>query len=455
LPHRYVFKIASKAFILGLLFGLLGTSLSARAQLRSDLQVFSNSFLSPSFETTAKTNYQFVGVSLQSFPQSEDALKMNIEGAVAFGAPLMNYLDISEFYFQTTMTESEKLIVGRKLMTWNELDSRWNLGLWQPLFQWNPLNPEAQGLSGIFWQAERTGYAITIFASPVYIPNQGPAFEIVNGQFVVGNPWFRRPPESVRIFSESTQVDYNFEKPSESQVVFQASYGARLFFGSHDNTSVQLSYMYKPSNELALGYAGILDTSTLRGIVDLKPVVYFHTLNGIDIAQRWGGWRVGVSGVLDRPQKDLEFEERWTRPELSDAYLLSPFIEYGVPGFLVSLQGLNIYGGEIREVGDMASAERAPLTLLYPFQQAVKATLENKFQFLGPRRILSRLSYTTSQQNDFDFIQWSLRYRLSSLWTVFSEVDLLKAGDTTKSNRNEIAQFKNDDRLMIGAAYVF
>ncbi len=449
--NSYVRKIVLTASL-----GIWLTAPEAVAQLRSDLHLFSDSFISPSFEATEKTNYQFVGMTLKSPPQSEDPIKMNIEGAVAFGAPLLNYLDISEFYFQTKPSDDEKLYIGRKLMNWSELDSRWNLGLWQPLFQWNPLNPEAQGLSGIFWQAERPSYSVTVFASPIFIPNQGPAFEVVNGQFVPGNPWFRRPPDSVRIFSESTQVQYNFERPNESQVVFQPSYGARLLFGSAEaGTLVQLNYMYKPSNELALAYSGILDTSTIKGVVDLKPLVFYHTLSGLDLSHRTGKWRFGISGVADRPQKDLDLEERWTRPQFSDAYLVSPFVEYYLPRFAVSLQSLNIYGGEIVEVGDMASPDRPSLSLIYPFQQAIKLTIENRLFLQGLRRLISKLSYTTSQKNDFEFLQWKLSHRFSSLWSMYSELDLLKSGDLSRSNQNEISQFKNDDRFMIGAAYVF
>ena len=213
--------------------------------------------------------------------------------------------------------------------------------------------------------------------------------------------------------------------------------------------------MYKPSNELALGYSGILDTSTLRGVVDLKPLIFYHTLSGLDISHRSQYWRFGISGVLDRPQKSLDLEERWTRPQFSDAYLISPFIEYTRSLFAVSLQSLNIYGGEVLEVGDMASADRPPLTLVYPFQQAIKLTFENRLFTRGIRRLISKLSYTTSQKNDFEFLQWKLSHRFSSLWSMYSELDLLKSGDLTYSNQNEISQFKNDDRFMIGAAYVF
>lgn len=438
---------------LGLLFFFF--AFGAQAQLRSDLHLFSDSFISPSFEATERTNYQFAGMSLRSASKSNDSVMMDIEGAVALGAPLLNYLDISELYFQSEASDTEKLYIGRKRMHWSDLDARWNLGLWQPLFERNPLNPEPQGLSGVFWHAERPRYSITVFASPVYIPNQGPAFEIVNGQFVPGNPWFRRPPESVRIFSESTQVDYNFEKPNESQVIFQASYGASLMFGSPEDSLMQISYMYKPSNELALGYSGILDTGTLRSVVDLKPVVYNHTLSGLDLTQRLGNFRIGVSGVIDRPQKQLDFEERWTQPRFSDAYLVSPFIEFKLSGLLISLQSLNIYGGEIQEIGDMASAERPPLTMIYPFQQALKTTMENHISFQGPRRLRSRVSYTLSQKNKFEYVQWNVNYRLSALWSVYSELELLKAEEISDTNRNEIAQFKNDDRFLMGVAYVF
>lgn len=446
----YVPSIAIAA-LLGL--GFLGNT--AQAQLRSDIRMFSDSFISPSFEANQKTNYQFVGMSLKSSPYTDEDIKMDIEGAVAFGAPLLNYLNVSEAYIQHKQSDTERLIFGRKLVEWNELDRRWDFGLWQPLFQWNPLSSEQQGLTGLFWQAERPSYSVTIFASPFFIPNQGPTFEISDGAFVRGNPWFRRPPESVRIFQEVTQVDYNFERPDSSQVVLQTSYGARLSFGSEDSVKAQLSYMYKPSNELAIGYSGLLDTSRLRGVVDLKPQVFNHSLSGFDFSHRLGMFRYGASVVMDRPQKDIEFDDKWTRPTFQDAVLASPFVELIGNRFTLSLQSLNISGGDVTEVGDMASADRAPLTMRYPFQQAVKIALDTRFVLKNQRRLSTRMSYTVSQQNDFEYVQCKVNYRLSSTWTTFAELELVRAGDLTAENQNEIAQYKNLDRFMAGAAYVF
>src|SRR5437868_15493991 len=97
---RHVVNIVSLFMSGALIFGA-----TAEAQLRSDLRVFSDSFISPSFEATEKTNYQFAGMTLRSSPQSDDAIKMNIEGAVAFSAPPLNYLNSSEFYFQAKTSD--------------------------------------------------------------------------------------------------------------------------------------------------------------------------------------------------------------------------------------------------------------------------------------------------------------------------------------------------------------
>jgi len=441
---------------IALILGLSVLSSPALAQLRSDFRVFSDSFISPSFEANQKSNYQFVGLGLKSSPYTEEYLKMDIEGAVAVGASMMNYLNISEVYFQTVPSDNEKLFIGRKLLHWNDLDRRWNFGLWQPLFQWNPLSSQQQGLSGLFWQADRQNYAVTIFASPIFIPNQGPTFEVSNGTFVRGNPWFRRPPESVRIFEEVTDVEYNFVRPQETQVVFQASYGAKLSFGNPEEALAQLSYMYKPSNELAIGYSGLLDTSKLRGVVDLKPQVFFHTLSGIDLSHRLGFLRYGVSAVYDRPQKDIEFDSQWTHPEFSDATMVSPFVEVSLgKSTIVALQSLQVYGGQVREVGDMASTDRAPLTTRYPFQQAIKISMDNRFLLKNNSRLTSKLSYTDSEKNDFEYFQWAVNYRFSPVWSGFSELEMVRAGETSAQNQNEIAQYKNLDRFMVGAAYVF
>lgn len=434
---------------------LVLTPFFASAQVQTEMRLFSDSFISPTFEAAEKTNYQFVGAQLKSDTFSEAPFKMDVSGGVAIGAPLLNYLNISEFYLETRLSETENFYMGRKKMLWNELDARWDLGVWEPLFKWNPLNAESQGLTGIFWQVDKPYYTLLLFASPIYIPDQGPSFDIENGSFVKGNPWFRRPPESIRIWEEATAIDYTFEKPSETEVVLQNSFGMKLAFGDPQGLRGQLAYTYKPSNQLAIGYEGNLNVAELKGAVNLQPQVFYHSLVGGDVSYKSDRLRVGVSGMYDKPSKDEIFEEKWTHPTFEDAVLVSPFVEWTNSYFGVALQHLEIYGGKVTEEGELANENRAPLMTRYPYQQATQLSVMGNFSFKRTKKLITKVSYTHSEKNKFDLIRVSARFRLSGLWSFIGEMQMVKAEPASQDNQNDIAQFENNDRLMLGAAYVF
>lgn len=448
------FKGGITFFLIGVSFLLIAPK--SHAQVQTEMKLFSDSFVSPSFEATQKNNYQFVGAQLKTDGFSEDTLKMDISGGVAIGEPLLNYLNIAEIYFQTSQKQDETFYFGRKRTLWSELDARWDLGLWEPVFKWNPLSPERQGLTGLFWQIDRPYYTLGLFASPLYLPDQGPSFEIENGSFVKGNPWFRRPPESIRIWNEVTEIEYKLEKPNEAEVVLQSSFGMKLTFGDPQSFRAQASYIYKPMNQLAMGYEGNLDLAQLKGVVNIQPQVAYHSLSGADVSYKLKNrLRVGISGIFDRPNKDEIFEEKWTHPVFEDALLLSPFIEWTTDRWGISLQHLEIYGGEVREKGDLASPTRPPLMGRYPYQQADQVAVMMNYLFSKNRRLTAKVSYTHSEKNDFDLIRMTSRFRLSSLWSLVAEMQLLKAGALSLENQNDIAQFENNDRMMIGVGYVF
>lgn len=440
------------------LFGIVLSTLSpfrAVAQVQTEMRFYSDSFISSDFEATEKNNYQFVGAQLKTDSLSQDVVQMNITGGVAVGAPLLNYLNISEFYFQSSQTDDEYFYFGRKRMHWNELDSRWDLGVWEPLFKWNPLSPEHQGLSGIFWQANKPMYSLMLFASPFYIPDQGPSFEIQDGTFVRGNPWFRRPPESIRLWSEATAIDYRFNMPDEVQIVMQKSFGTKVAFGNPNGLNAQLSYIYKPSNQLAIGYDGNLDVGKLKGAVELKPQVFYHSLTGADVSYRIGETHFGLSAIWDNPDNNDHFDEKWTHPLFNDAMMWTPFFQWSGRFWSVSFQHLDVIGGEVTESGDLADPRRAALMVRYPFQQAEKLTLTSHHYFRKNRQVQSKLSLTHSQKNDFDLLQASARVHLSPAWSVLGEMQLVRAGIPKPDNQNTISQFVNNDRMMLGAVYVF
>lgn len=450
----------SRLFLIFL--GLLAGALPAQAELRSEMKLFSDSFISSAFESNQKTNYQFFGARLKTEETAAernggnpDVLRMDLSGGVAFGAPLLNYLNFSELYVQLPVAEEQSFTMGRKKLNWNDLDARWDLGVWEPVFKWNPLSPQRQGLVGLFWELERKNYGLTLFASPLYLPDEGPSFEIDNGEFVSGNPWFHRPPDSIHIFNETTKIEYNLQKPKESEVILQRSYGGKIRLGSADSLMFQVSQIYKPSNQLALGYDGVLDIPRDRGVVDLQPQVFYHSLTGADLTYRFMNWKYGVSGLYDRPDQKDVFDSKWTQPVFQNAVLVSAFVEAYFHSFKLYAQRLDISGGEVTEKGDLANPGRRPLMTRYPYRQANEVGVAGQYLFSRSRRLIAGVSYIRSDKNDFSLVKFNGRFRLSSMWSLYSEMQLIEAGPLTVSNQNDIAQFANNDRFLIGVAYVF
>lgn len=450
-----------RTFILSLASMLLlgAFSSSVQAQVRSELQLFSDSFVSSSFAATTKSDYQFASASLKTDPLSKDPLRLDVAGAVAFGAPLLNYLNPAEVYVNYHPTSDQQMTLGRAKFLWSELDARWDLGVWEPVFKWNPLSPERQGLTGLFWQTQNSGIEMTLFASALFLPDQGPSFDIKEGEFVRGNPWFRRPPESVRIFDETTAIEYNFERPNESDIVFRASYGGRLLLANKDHVRWSLSYLYKPMNQLALGYDQVLDIAKDRGVVVIKPEVFYHTLFGTDLVFNAGRFRFGGSGTFDRPNKEVVFDESWTAPVFSNATLLSGFVEYNSGPIILSAQRMEVYGGEITEFGKNASADRRPLMSRYSFRQANEVSALYAHRLKRLKGLEVKASLLGSDRQDFSLIRLHGKVIMSSLWQFFGEMQLIQATDEAFSanskNQNEISQYANNDRFMLGVSYVF
>lgn len=428
-------------------------SFFAEARVASQMTLFSDSYISPAYEATLGTSFNYMGMSLKSDEFSDEKLRLDVNGAISFEEPLLNFLNVSELYYTTEINQNERLWLGRKKYLWSELDAQWNMSVWEPVFKWNPLTAQRQGLSGLYWQVERPDWSLTIFASALYIPDQGPSFLIEDGQFLKGNPWFQNPPDSIHIFHESTDAEYRLNRPNESDVIFQASYGASLMIGDPQKFLFRASHLYKPANQLALGYQGRLNIPNDKGIVELLPVTYHHSVTGADMTYRFDSFRIGYSVNYDQPLNDFNVSEDWTIQNYSPAILTSPFVEVLGQYWSMSLSHLRIYNGEVSEVGPLADVHRAPLASKYAFYEATQLSLLGRLAILKSREMSGRVTAIFSNENQFSVIKGDLKMKFSNLWQVYSEIQLVQARPLSDQNKNDIAQFVNNDRLMFGVSY--
>lgn len=441
---------------LGLVLFFLGGK-PARADVTSEMRVLSDSFVSPDYTSTKQTNFQFLGANFTTEPHSEDRLRVDLNAGYAVGAPLMSYFNVKELSFRVDTDQNQSFTFGRHRYRWSELDRRFAFGLVEPVFKWNPLAPESQGLTGFFWDVKGQDVSFGLFGSFLYIPDQGPSFELdSNGQFVPGNPWFQQPPASIKIFQQSSKIEYHYERPNEASVVMQTSYGAHVQLGESSPWKARLGTLYKPMNQLALGYNGVLDISKDRGSAEIQPQVVFHNVTTGDFFYELKRVRAGISTAYDRPSKNVPFDDSWTRPVYSDATLISPFLDVLVDrGLTLTFQRLDVRGGQITETGPLASPNRASITSRYPFQEANQIALDINQRWSGKKRVNMKTSYMQSVKNEFNLFRFEGRMELSTAWSLRSELQLVKAEEITKDNRNDIAAFDNNDRVQVGVGYVF
>jgi|GEM_PF-1340447 len=443
------------ASVVCILFGALKVS----AQVSSKFSLVNDSFVSSAFEAGEKNSYQFFTGQLKTGFEKSSTFNMDLSVGYAFGASLLSYINVTEFYASPKLSEDSTFSFGRKLAPWSELDRRWALGVFEPTFQWNPLTPKPQGLTGIFWSMENSGIGVELFVSSFYIPDQGPSFEIKRGRFEKGNPWFRRPPEYMVINGVYTAVNYDIKTPEMSEVIFRQSFAGRVRFGEEKKSRVVFSMASKPSNQIAKTYRGFFNTGSSQGDVEVVPVVYEHVIYSGDLIFENENWQGGVSTIYDHPSQP-SYKEGYTHPVLSSATLVSPYIE---ARFLASkrmawklgVQGLNISGGQVEDQGEDASDDRAALTSRYPFQRAAEIYTAMSLHFSKKQKILSRLSYMQSDKNKFSIIKWNNLWSLDRNWELITDLVLVDAAQTNKENQNDISQFTNHDRLIIGASYAF
>jgi hypothetical protein len=120
----------------------------------------------------------------------------------------------------------------------------------------------------------------------------------------------------------------------------------------------------------------------------------------------------------------------------------------------MSLEALDIKNGETTESGPLASSTRASITSRYPFQQAYQLGLDMHNRIFR-KKIETKLSYISSQKNQFQLVKLNSRVDLDQRWSMSAELLTVDASDLSKENRNEIAQYTNNDQLAFGVNYDF
>ncbi|MBY0451891.1 MAG: hypothetical protein K2P92_02570, partial [Bdellovibrionaceae bacterium] len=214
------------------------------------------SFLSPDYDDIDQKNFYFLGVRFKSNTRTDDAFKIDLTQTYAVNKTVLSYTNPRELSYALSVGDNSQLMIGRHLHIWSALDTFWTYSYVQPVFKWNSLDQKNQGLTGLFYQYKSGATSLMFYGSPIYIPDQGASYEIKDGQFESGNPFFQAPPQNLKFQGQVLPIDYNIERPKTEDIVFRTSFGAQIRYGENKGYFAQAMFMSKPSNQLALAYKG-------------------------------------------------------------------------------------------------------------------------------------------------------------------------------------------------------
>ncbi len=462
-------KKAQKTLILLFFMILVGNLLDlpqAFGNAQGRISLTEAGFVSPDYKLTDRKNFQFVGAGLDTLSKAqkeseiEDSLQAQVRGVVAPGVTVLSYLNVSQLFWK-----QDTLTVGRKKVSWSLLDNEFLLGIYQPLFKWNPLQSETQGLTGVFLNLhnEEEGqipWGVTVFGSPLFIPDQGAGYEIKEGQFEKSNPYFQGAPTRAEINGQVVDVNYNVEKPATQDIIYNNSFAGRIHLGKeYRGFYAQASYANKPSNQLALGFDGYVYSDGVEDVtkVDIMPALYFHQVSSADIKWMGRNFGVGISGVHENPgAPKFQGETRdWTYVVYQESNLVSPFIQLRGYGIDAKLSYISVSGGESEAIGKFASQSGKFLPQRYPFKNAGLASIAYRYRLKKDSGVGISTRYLQGERSEFSLWTSQLFYQWEERWAMNMQGQMVAVQDNPDGRSTGYWPFVNNDSVSVGVQYVF
>jgi hypothetical protein len=369
---------------------------------------------------------------------------------------------VPELYYQYARPKSVTVTVGRKRDDWSILDEQFHLGLWQPLARWDALRPISQGLTGAFveWHpGELENVRIVGFGSTIFLPDQGPEFNISNGQINSSNRWFRPVVDEIDEMSSQSNINYSLDMPTLSNVINHNSVAVMADVGASQGAFAKASYGRMPMNQFLL--AGLPSQPTGSNTVNLTiiPMVVDHSLTTVEGGYRYDHGQFVISDTW----------EHIDNPNLPSNYQQTQLVDSQYIG-VVATNDLSVLG-----------VHRANMSLGYvqcveatsnSNDTIVQGTIESSSQRLTFERLVSwsfeknifktyansldtTFGYYYSIDDEGEWLHASVAFKYEKQWTWSLAGDLLGASGALDQNASFISKYRGNDRLIGGLTYVF
>lgn len=376
----------------------------------------------------------------------------------------VNEAGVYELYVsRNTSSANLQWAVGRKKEHWNQVDSDFNLGLWQPNWAIDTLRTEEQGLSGIFLKDSFGPLQAMALVSPWFVPTMGPALQQDSGKLEPVNRWVRAPSNLSKIRNRTLPLVYSLDVPDYSDLVNKPGVGARIQVGSQlTGPWASVGYAHKPVNGLMLKYNSSLVLSESAGTTGeavISPVVGYHDLYSAEFGWSKMEWNFSLSAARDQP-KEVAVEGEFIQQKLEPISVVGAHFEREISVFKRSFQTTISYmkaqGGEIRDFDSAGVAQGALFDSRLLYTNALLFSADTEVVvFAKPVRL--KVKYLREWDQQGSIISIESQMTLAKKMRAVLGIDVLGPDslDDKESDTRFINQFRANDRLFAGVSYVF
>lgn len=381
------------------------------------------------------------------------------------------YFGIPEAFVQTTPVETGmQLTVGRQKRRWSRLDEEFNLGIWQPQLRWDYLEPKPQGLTGFFLDVKATkNLNFVFFTSPVFLPDQGPNYQLKNGEFTSGNRWFREPQSRISLFSDTkfakdSPLYFEIDRPETEKIVLNSSFGLGAEYVSDGPFWVSANYAYKPRNQLHLGVecanCALLTSPALEVTAVIHPTVIKDHVVTFESGLKGEDDNAWISLTGDFPGRS-DFPSDYEESPLSSVLIFGGAVEHNMASILGFASWLKL--GYLQSYA-LKTERRKGLTESTDVQSSLDRFAFEKLAMIEGRIVLldrprlkidmtHRYHYSTPERGGW------LASRLNfaqGAWLYTVGLDVLGSEVSDGSNNaGMFTQYRSNDRVYGGLGYVF
>lgn len=370
-----------------------------------------------------------------------------------------SHLYVNEIFTDYKWQESLELTFGRRKYEWSELETRWQLGIWQPRYTLDALRPEDQGLTGVFVHQKQDRQEFLVMVTPLYIPTMGPEVREEDGTLVSDTRWHRLPKNKWNFNNQETPIIYKMSQPDIDKLVFRMGSAARYRWGSaKDGPRLTLAATSKPVNDLILRRQNFQVIS--RTHVSISPDVTRHLLYSGDIGYTRGPVNASLSFLEDQPE-EIRPDRDWVIQKLDPIHAYSANFDFDLQSWAqrplqIQTSYLRVFSGGIKDIEpDGTISEMTLFESRLKFSNALMLNLNGELARPYGKRLMSKFGYI------YDYEQkgtiWSLEFQLfpANRWAVVLGADLLGVEEESDQDRRFINQFRANDRYYGGMSYVF